>query len=381
MSRDDLTAAAETLVQAGYFGFVWADANLVATGGAGPLAGAVAAGRDLRSSIPALVGLEGRIRDLMDDPASSLDIPNVTTRGPDGASQRVNYIIRWQEQRQQFLVVAARPIAVDETLIELQREARRRKIAEERVLEQAEAIQEANRALMQANEDLNAFTRIISHDLKAPMRAMRYFAEDLEAALMTDGNDSAREHLARLKSQSRRMSVMITSLLEYTRLDRDVGRASQIEMVDSGALVREIAQSLPRPADFAIAIDDDLPRLATQRALLDLILRNLIENAIKHHDRHDGTVTVSAAQIAEMTCFIIADDGPGIPVHLQEAVFNPFTTLAAPRDPDTDGSGMDLALVKRASELAGATLSVQSDPDNQRGTRFTLRWPNTTKAR
>ncbi len=383
----DVAEAAVAFVEAGYFGFVWVDGDLVARGGAGQLSAMIPPGRAICEAVPVLFGLEQRIRALQSGPESALEIPNVATVGPDGEDHRMNYVVTWHPRRSQFLVLAARPIAIDETTIELQREARRRRVAEEQVLEQAEAIHEANVALTRANAELGEFTRIVSHDLKAPMRAMRYFAEDLEASLPQGSSSDARAHLARLKAQSRRMSAMITGLLEYCRLDREIDRDEGEELVDTSALVEEVVASLPVPDGFTINVEPDLPELRTLRPLLDLIVRNLLENAMKHHDSCAASITVSGVRRADGGARLtIADDGPGIPPDLQAAAFNPFTRLSGPRAAAAagdreDGIGMGLALVKRAAEALGAELVLESDPATSRGTRFHVDWPRPTKAK
>ena len=268
----------------------------------------------------------------------------------------------------------ARPIAVDETVIELQREARRRRLAEEQLLRQAEDIRDANKALSEANAGLSEFTRIISHDLKAPMRAMRYLAEDLEASLKSAASGDTLAQIDRLKAQSRRMSAMVTGLLQYSRLGND---AEFAEPVDVTALAMDVANSLPRPDGIEIKVSAEVPMLNAHTELIDLVLRNLIENAIKHHDRTDGTIKISTERCGDDVLLIVADDGPGIAKRLQDAAFRPFTQL----DPETEGTGLGLTLVRRAAEVSGTELTLESDPDHQRGSKFILRIVNSTKSK
>ena len=376
MTPADIASASTLLANRDYLSFAWITSELEVEAVLGLLSNELKPGDNICRAIPALFGFEDRVRELQHDLNQTLELPNVRTFGPCGASQRLNYMLQWCAASRRLLLSAARPLAIDETVIELQREARRRRLAEEQLLRQAEDINEANKALSEANAGLSEFTRIISHDLKAPMRAMRYLAEDLEGALLSAPNSDALAHIDRLKAQSRRMSAMITGLLQYSRLGNEVADAMTGAGVDIEQLVYEIAASLPRPAGIQIMVDAQVSHVRANRELLDLVLRNLIENAIKHHDREDGLIEVSTRNGRDEDHLIVADDGPGIPRDLQDAVFRPFTQL----DPEAEGTGLGLTLVLRAAEVSGAALTVVSDPEQGRGSKFILRLPDKNKS-
>jgi signal transduction histidine kinase len=143
-----------------------------------------------------------------------------------------------------------------------------------------------------------------------------------------------------------------------------------------------------------VSVEGDWPVVATVPHALDLVLRNLIENAIKHHDRTDGQVIVSATSAGPRTLVVtVRDDGPGIPVAFHDAAFQPFRRLAEGDESGVDhdavaaigrhseGSGIGLALVRKTAEATGATVTLDSDPSRRRGTTFTLHWPITDVAR
>jgi signal transduction histidine kinase len=115
------------------------------------------------------------------------------------------------------------------------------------------------------------------------------------------------------------------------------------------------------------------PTLETLRAPLDLVLRNLIDNAVKHHDREDGLVRVAGSEGASDFEISISDDGPGIATKHCEAILLPFRKLAE----HTDGQGMGLAVVSRTLELLGGRLAVLSCPHGGRGATFRVTWPKT----
>lgn len=104
-----------------------------------------------------------------------------------------------------------------------------------------------------------------------------------------------------------------------------------------------------------------------------MIFQNLIGNAFKHHDRpEDGRVHVRAHGMDGFVTFTLEDDGSGIPARYHERIFGLFQTLR-PRD-EVEGSGMGLAVVKKAVESHGGTLRVASAEG--RGAAFTFPWPH-----
>jgi signal transduction histidine kinase len=101
------------------------------------------------------------------------------------------------------------------------------------------------------------------------------------------------------------------------------------------------------------------------------ILLNLIDNAIKHHDKAQGHIEVTVDDAGDFLVFAVSDDGPGIPEEHQQHVLEMFKTLKS-RD-RVEGSGMGLAMVKKHVELAGGALTLQSREGA--GSRFQFTWP------
>jgi signal transduction histidine kinase len=102
-----------------------------------------------------------------------------------------------------------------------------------------------------------------------------------------------------------------------------------------------------------------------------LVLRNLISNAIKHHDRVDGHVHIAVRTVGAFIEFTVADDGPGIAPQHHSRIFQMFQTLK-PRD-QQEGSGIGLAVVQRTVESRGGKISVESAEGQ--GARFCFTWP------
>lgn len=370
MDMTSLGAAAKLLIERNVMGLVWLDQDLVAVTKAGRLTESVPLDRNVCQSLVVLANLEPEILALRNSPdGDPLELANVGVQMADGQVERLNYLLAWSDASSHYLLTIAKPIAASDSIVALHQQTRMKMMAEAEVARQASAIQQANLALAEANRNLDEFTRIITHDLKAPMRALRYFADDLEYALGSRESTEAREHLGKLRAQSQRMSRMVSSLLNYTQIENT---SDELEDLDTGALVDEITASLPLPNDFVIEKLGDWPRISTLRAPLDLILRNLLQNAIQHHDDAVGCIQIRCTEGEHELKIEVSDNGPGIPARYRETIFNPFTSLAqdAPQH-----SGMGLTLVKRAADKIGAKLKLLENNDQERGSTFELYWP------
>ena len=138
-------------------------------------------------------------------------------------------------------------------------------------------------------------------------------------------------------------------------------------------LVAEVVGLLDPPDGMVVEIADDMPTLSTNKAALQTVLANLIGNAVKHHDRDNGRITVSAQRRNGRADFSITDDGPGIPVRACNRIFDMFQTLDAGNQ--KPGSGIGLAIVKRLVERHDGTVeAMPASATSERGTTFRFTW-------
>ena len=230
-----------------------------------------------------------------------------------------------------------------------------------------ERIEDRTVELARSNDELDRFAYVASHDLKAPIRAIDSLAAWIEEDAGAVLPETSAEHLRLLRGRAERMEGLLDGLLAYSRAGR--ARAAA-EPVDLGALVAEAVETVAPPQGFDVAVAPGPPTVTASRAPLALVVRNLVGNAIKHHDRPDGRVTVSAALDGGHLVVEVADDGPGIAPEYQGRVFEMFQTLR-PRD-EVEGSGMGLAIVKKTVEAHGGRVTVASQG---RGTTFRVLWP------
>ncbi len=231
-----------------------------------------------------------------------------------------------------------------------------------------ERISERTVELERSNHDLDQFAYVASHDLRAPLRGIdslaTWISEDAAALLP----DASKAHLAKLRGRVERMERLLEDLLTYSRVGR---RDGQAEMVETDALVRDIVDLMAAPAGFTVTITSAMPTIQTPRAPLELVFRNLIGNAIKHHhDPANGLIEISAKEQGDFVEFTVTDNGPGIEERHHARIFNMFQTLR-PRD-EMEGSGMGLAIVQRAVEFRRGQIRIESSPGN--GATFIFTW-------
>jgi PAS domain S-box-containing protein len=224
--------------------------------------------------------------------------------------------------------------------------------------------------LARSNADLEQFAYVASHDLRAPLRAIGNLSEWIEEDLSGELPDKVREHITTLRGRVTRMENLIDDLLKYSRAGHESG---EICRVDSAEMIRDVASLLAPPDGFVIEAVPPMPVFDAAKAPLEQVFRNLIGNAVKHHDRPSGKIVVSARDLGEWFEFSVGDDGPGIPEQAHETVFKMFHKLES-RD-RVEGTGMGLALVKRIVECHGGEVHIASSPD--RGSTFRFTWPKT----
>jgi PAS domain S-box-containing protein len=228
-------------------------------------------------------------------------------------------------------------------------------------------------ALEERNQELNSFVHIVSHDLKAPLRAIsnlsQWIEEDLKGTLSAD----SQEHMTLLRSRVHRMDAMIDGLLDYAR----VGRTdAMMEPVMVEELLDEVIDSMAPPPNFKITIDPNLPTLYTKRLRLSQVFANLIGNAIKHHGRTDGSIHISGQDQGDFYEFAVADDGPGIAPECHDKIFMIFQVGKSQNSQDSSGIG--LSIVKRIVETEKGTIRLESQLE--KGTTFYFTWPKNHKS-
>jgi signal transduction histidine kinase len=222
--------------------------------------------------------------------------------------------------------------------------------------------------LERRNQELDQFVYVVSHDLKAPLRAISNLSEWIEMDLEGQLPPENQQQLQLLRTRTQRMTAMIDGLLNYSR----VGRAKMAtEVVEVSELLAEVIDSLNPPPQFVIKIASPMPTLLTKRLFLSQVFANLINNAIKHRDREEGSLEISVQEDANFYEFALKDDGPGIAPEDHERIFMIFKTLRPSENNESTGVG--LSIVRKIIETEGGAIRLESQL--QQGTTFYFSWP------
>ncbi|HUN71862.1 MAG TPA: HAMP domain-containing sensor histidine kinase [Steroidobacteraceae bacterium] len=238
-------------------------------------------------------------------------------------------------------------------------------------------IARALRAEARVIQEQESFLALVSHQFKTPLASLQLSLETM--AMRPLSPEHVRALIDRMLSDLARMERMVTQILESMRLDR--GRIElRSEPVDlGGAVARVIAGCAERAAKERITVSADIERGLQVRAdplALDVILRNLLENALAAvAPVGGGTIAFSARQAAggevELT---VRDSGVGFRTGDAARLFQKFTRLHPGGGSSHYGTGLGLYIVRRLMQLAGGRVSAQSAGAGQ-GASFVLTWP------
>jgi len=225
-----------------------------------------------------------------------------------------------------------------------------------------------NAMLEKRNAELDQFAYVASHDLKAPLRAISNLSEWIEEDLGDQLPEDNQHQLSLLRNRVHRMEALINGLLEYSRVGR---RERQIEEVDIRQMIEDAVDFVAPPESFTILLPEESSTIRTNRTALNQVFSNLISNAIKHHDRDDGTIQITSQDQGSLMEFAVIDDGPGIDPQYHDKVFTIFQTLKS-RD-ELESTGIGLSLVKKIVESEGGSIRLESELGE--GATFRFSWP------
>ncbi|MEL6368533.1 MAG: ATP-binding protein [Pseudomonadota bacterium] len=224
-------------------------------------------------------------------------------------------------------------------------------------------------ALRDADDDVERFAYIASHDLRAPLRAIDNLADFLREDLGDALTDESRRHLDLISGRVARLDKLLVALLEYLRSGYD---SEEKATADVRMLVQQsIDQHLSASSEVVFTGDVGTARLPRQSFVNALGL--VLENAERHTDASDVHIQISLARTDDSISVSVSDNGPGIPIHLQQRVFDLFETLQ-PRD-KVEASGIGLAIVEKTMRRRGGSVALESDPEQARGTTVRMVWP------
>lgn len=221
--------------------------------------------------------------------------------------------------------------------------------------------------LHESNARLEEFSHAASHDLRAPLRGIVSLVEWIEDDLGADAPGPVLRNLERIRTRVGNLDRITRELLAYAKAGAGTAELSRVE---PDALIAGVVASTSVPEGVRVEVDDRGARpFPGACAPLETVLRNLLSNAIRHHDRPDGLVRITVEDRGAFCVFAVEDDGPGVPPHARERIFHMFQTHGG-----SAGTGVGLALALRMAESNGATLQLDAS-FGPPGARFEVTWP------
>lgn len=239
----------------------------------------------------------------------------------------------------------------------------RREIQQER----NEAAMSRDRALEQ-NGSLRKYAHVVTHDLKAPLRAVGHLVDWIEESMAAGEDELVIKYLNLLRDRTQKMESLMEGILGYS-LSSD--QREQTKDVDTRSLVQELVGHMDADGKVTFTIDDHLPVIQGIPSAVRQAFSNLISNAVEHGRSNGGAVSISAEVEADAYTFRVSDNGPGIDPSQHDSIFRAFTSLHT--SGGKNGTGLGLHIVQQVVEGAGGSVDVESE--HGRGTTFLVRWP------
>jgi len=236
-----------------------------------------------------------------------------------------------------------------------------RKLAEVRMAEYYKYLEKANK-------ELDKFAYVVSHDLKAPLRAISNLTIWIEEDIGDNFTEDTKAHFKMLKGRVDRMEGLINGILDYSRADRVKTPNVQVSVAE---LIDEISEMVISDERVKLNVKNELPVIFTEKMKLQQVFSNLITNAIKHNNKEVPTIDIYCKEQGDDYVFEVVDNGPGIEKQFHDKIFVIFQTLQA-RD-TFESTGVGLAIVKKIVDEVGGKIWVESELDKE--TRFIFQWP------
>ncbi|ACT94534.1 sensor histidine kinase [Dyadobacter fermentans] len=225
------------------------------------------------------------------------------------------------------------------------------------------------RDLERINAELDQFAYVVSHDLKAPLRAINNLSEWIEEDIADMLEGETKDQFRLLRGRVHRMENLINGILSYSR----AGRMKTVkEKFVIRGLVDELCESFStkKPLSFSIEGDASM-EIEAEKIALTQILQNLVSNGIKYNDKDEIRISVGWKDLGKEYEFHVGDNGPGISPEFHERIFVIFQTLQA-RD-EVESTGVGLAIVKKILDEKHSKIRIDSVMGV--GTTFYFTWP------
>ena len=217
-------------------------------------------------------------------------------------------------------------------------------------------VEQRTAKLREAVADLEAFSYSMAHDLRGPLRTLQGFANILTDDYGPQIDETGRAYLERIGSAADRMNWLISDVLKYSRISSE---PFALEPVELKSVVHEATEQNPALKQTSIRVRESLPAVLGNRAALTQVLSNLLTNATKFvSNGNAAAIEVSAERETDWVTLSVRDNGIGIAPEHHERIFRMFERIHSEKK--FEGTGIGLAIVRRAVERMGGTVGVES---------------------
>jgi len=221
-------------------------------------------------------------------------------------------------------------------------------------------VDDRTRDLRAANDELQQFAYVASHDLQEPLRTVTSFSQLLEARYKGKLGEDADEFIGYIVNSSKRMTDLINGLLALTRLRKQGMPTEPVSFEEMVADAQNSLQARLRDSQAQVLIEGKLPELAVDRVQFLQVIENLFSNAVKYRSDEPLMIRVAARRSATEWIFSVRDNGRGFDQQYADRVFGLFQRLHVNEVPD--GTGMGLAISRKVVERHGGRIWAESAP-------------------
>ena len=217
----------------------------------------------------------------------------------------------------------------------------------------------------EVNSDFKEFVYIVSHDLKAPLRAILALVDWLQSDYKEQLDEEGSELIDLIGNRTNRLGGMLEGLIQYSRLLNNEESDAPINVKQ---LIEKVISSNDVPDGITITIEEDISDVVGKRSKIEMLYGQLIKNCLMFLGRETGKIHIGFDR--KKSAFFVQDDGPGIDHEHKDRVFQIFQTLK-PKD-EVDTTGVGLTLARKVAEMHGGKMWL--DTENVSGTKilFTL---------
>lgn len=231
-------------------------------------------------------------------------------------------------------------------------------------------LQEERQKLMMSNEELEAFTYSVSHDLRAPLRAINGYAGFLLEDYADKLDDEGRRFINTIRQNAEKMDELISDLLNLSRISRSTLNFNQVDM---GAVAESIYYEIATAGEqneFTLQLEE-IPSAFCDLTLIKQVWQNLISNALKYSAKSDTKkIEIGGREADGELVYWIKDHGAGFDSEFKDKLFGVFQRLHS--EEEFEGTGVGLAIVQRIIHRHGGRVWAEGEPDKDACFYFSL---------